>query len=361
MPRRTAIGRVDESPTQQRPRFEKDENGYELSGRTKAAVMLLSLPEERAIEVLQQLDPEQAEALALEVAQLDYLPGDVIRQVVLEFHEQTERYRFVSGGGVRRIQDLIASALPPEDADKINSRVQAEHQPPPFRALAAAPISQAIEFLRNEHPQTIALVLAHLRTDAAARLLAELDEDQLRDVAVRLLQIETTPPDVVAALDEQIRIRMAPGDDELRREIGVDGLRRLVDILNSSPRTVEQMVLEHLETVDPELYGEVRKAMFVFEDLLMLDNRSVQRLLREIDTNDLAQALKGASEDLIRLFLSNMSERAALIFREDMQFMGPLRVRDVHEAQQRIINAVRNLEAAGEIVIPRGSADALVE
>ncbi|MBI2302774.1 MAG: flagellar motor switch protein FliG [Armatimonadetes bacterium] len=333
---------------------------YEMEGRTKAAIMLLSLPQDKAVEVLQRLEMEQAESLALEVAQLDYLPGDAIKQVALDFQQQTERFRFVQGGGVKRIQELLTAALPQDTADKISARVQAEHQPPPFRALAAAPITQAVEFLRNEHPQTIALVLAHLRKDTAARILSELEEVQLTDVAHRLLQIETSPPDVLQALDEQIRVRMAPSEDEMMHEIGIDGLKRLVDILNCSPRTVEQQVLEYLERADPEAYGEVRKAMFVFEDLLSLDNRSVQRCLREVDTNDLALALKGATDDLMTLFLSNMSERAALIFKEDMQFMGPVRVRDVYEAQQRIINAVRNLEAAGEIVVPRGSADALI-
>ncbi|NUP99356.1 MAG: flagellar motor switch protein FliG [Armatimonadetes bacterium] len=342
-------------------RLEKSGNSYELDGRTKAAIMLLSLPEEIAIEVLGKLDAEQAEKLALEAACLDYIPGDAIKQVVLEFQEQTERYRFVNGGGVQKIQRLIGKAFPSYQADKINARVQADHQPPPFRALSSASITQAVEFLRNEHPQTIALVLAHVENEVAAQILGELEEDQLKDVATRLLQIDTTPPDVIQSLDDQIRVRMAPTEDEMRREHRIDGVSRLVDILNRSPRAVEQQVLEHLEEYDDELYGEVRKAMFVFEDLLLLDGRSVQRLLREIDSSDLALALKGASEPLTALFFKNMSERAALIFKEDMQFMGPVRVRDVQEAQTRIINAVRNLEAAGELVIPRGSADALID
>lgn len=339
----------------------KDGDEYKLSGRTKAAIMLLSLPEETAVEVLRKLEPDQAEQLAIEAANLDFIPGDAIKQVVVEFQAQTEKFRFVAGGGVKRIQNLVRKAMPDDEAEKISARVQAEHQPPPFRALATASITQAVEFLRNEHPQTIALVLAHVQREVAAQILAELEEEQLADVATRLLQIDTTPPDVVQALDDQIRVRMAPTEDEMRREHRIDGLKRLVDILNCSPRMVEQQVLDHLQEYDEDLYGEVRKAMFVFEDLLLLDNRSVQRLLREIDSNDLALALKGCSEDLTTLFFSNMSERAALIFKEDMQFMGPVRVRDVSEAQQRIINAVRNLEAAGELVIPRGSADALIE
>lgn len=332
-----------------------------LTGRQKAAIMVLSLPEQTAVEVLQRLEPEQAEQLAIEAANLDFIPGELIKQVVIEFQEQTEKFRFVPGGGVKRIQTLVSKALPGEHADKINARVQADHQPPPFRALATASITQAVEFLRNEHPQTIALVLAHVQNDVAAQILSELQDEQLQDVAVRLLQIDSTPPDVLQALDDQIRVRMAPTEDEMRREHRIDGLKRLVDILNRSPRTVEQQVLDHLQDYDEDLYGEVRKAMFVFEDLLMLDGRSVQRLLREVDSNDLALSLKGCSEELTALFFTNMSERAAVIFKEDMQFMGPVRVRDVHEAQQRIINAVRNLEAAGELVIPRGSADALIE
>ncbi len=330
-------------------------------GRNKAAILLLSMPETTAIQVLQRLEPEQAEQLALAAANLDFIPGELIKQVVTEFQAQTERYRFVRGGGVKRIQDLVQKAVPAEHADKIVAKVLADHQPPPFRALASGSITQAVDFLRGEHSQTIALVLAHVKTEVAAQILSELDEEQLKDVATRLLQIDTTPPDVVQALDDQIRLRMAPSEDEMRREHRIDGLKRLVEILNGAPRTVEQLVLDHLQEYEEDLYSEVRKAMFVFDDLLLLDGRSVQRLLREIDSGDLASALKGASEELNQLFFRNMSERAALIFKEDMQFMGPVRVRDVHEAQQRIINAVRNLEAAGELVVPRGSADALVE
>ena len=330
-------------------------------GRNKAAILLLSLPEAAAVQVLQRLDPEQAEQLALAAANLDFIPGEVIKKVVKEFQAQTEKFRFVRGGGVKRIQELIHTAMPGDDADKIVAKVLADHQPPPFRALATGSITQAIDFLRGEHPQTIALVLAHVKNEVAAQILSELEEDQLKDVATRLLTIDTTPPDVVQALDDQIRLRMAPSEDEMRREHRIDGLKRLVEILNGAPRTIEQMVLDHLQDFDEELYGEVRKAMFVFDDLMLLDGRAVQRLLREIDSGDLALALKGSSEPLNALFFKNMSERAALIFKEDMQFMGPVRVRDVHEAQQRIINAVRNLEAAGELVIPRGSGDALID
>lgn len=339
----------------------QDLNLSDLSLRKKAAIVVLSLPEDKAIEVLRRLEPDQAELLALEAATLDYISGDTIKAVVVEFQECVEKFRFVRGGGMKRIQDLLHRALPKEQADKICSRVQADHQPPPFQSLTMASVSQAVEFLRNEHPQTVALVLAHVTKEVAAAILGELEEEQLKDVAYRLLRIDTTPPDVVQALDDQIRIRMAPNEDEARREHRVDGVKRLVDILNVSPRGVEQQVLEHLEEVDEDMYSEVRKAMFVFEDLLLLDGRSVQRLLRDVDTNDLAVALKGASEELSELFFRNMSERAALIFKEDMQFMGPARVRDVHEAQQKIINAARNLEMAGEIVIPRGNADALVD
>lgn len=352
----------EETGTAVVPQMSSDEAQMLLAdGRNKAAILLLTMPEDVAIQVLQRLEPEQAEQLALAAANLDFIPGELIKQVVSEFQSQTERYRFVRGGGVKRIQELVHKAVAPEHADKIIAKVQADHQPPPFRALATGSITQAIDFLRGEHPQTIALVLAHVKTEVAAQILAELEEEQLTDVATRLLQIDTTPPDVVQALDDQIRLRMAPSEDEMRREHRIDGLKRLVEILNGTPRAIEQLVLDHLQEYDEDLYGEVRKAMFVFEDLLLLDSRSVQRLLREIDSSDLASALKGASEALNQLFFKNMSERAALIFKEDMQFMGPVRVRDVHEAQQRIINAVRNLEAAGELVVPRGSADALIE
>lgn len=339
----------------------KGKQGYELTGRTKAAVVLLSLPEEKAIEVLQRLDPLEVEMLAREASYLDVIPEDALRQVAVEFCSYTNDFRYVSGGGAKRVQDLVLRALPAAVADKINNRVQGEHKPPPFRQLAGAPVAQAVEFLRNEHPQTIALVLAHLEKETAASIIGALDDERQVDVALRLLRLSSAPPDVVAALDEQMRIRLAPGDEEAQREVGVDGLKRLVDILGSSSRGVETNVLEHLQEMDEDLYNEVRKAMFMFEDLGALDGRSVQRLLRDIDTNDLVLALKGASEDLQRLFFANMSERAALILKEDMQFMGAVRVRDAQEAQQRIIHAARNLEAAGELVIPRGAADALIE
>jgi flagellar motor switch protein FliG len=349
------------APADAQAGLKKGPDGYELSGPIKAAVVLLSLPEAKAIEVLQRLDPTEIETLAQEAANLDAIPGDALRQVVEEFSRQTEAFRFVAGGGAKRVRQLVDAALPKGDAERIINRVHASHRPPPFRSLRQAPVSQAVEFLRNEHPQTIALVLAHVEAEVAANLLANLDEEAQADIALRLLRINSAPPDVLTALDEQMRLRMAPGDEDTGQEAAVDGLKRLVEILGMSPRGVETKVLEHLQEIDEELYNEVRKAMFMFEDLLAIDGRSVQRLLRDIDTSDLVLALKAASEDLQKLFFNNMSERAALILREDMQFMGAVRVRDAQEAQQRIIHAARNLEAAGELVIPRGTADALIE
>ncbi|MBI5834024.1 MAG: flagellar motor switch protein FliG [Armatimonadetes bacterium] len=352
---------VEEAVESSKIHLVRGEFGYEMAGRTKAAVVLLSLPEEKAIEVLQRLGSAEVEALAREAANLDVIPGDALRQVVAEFAEKTERFRFVQGGGAKRIQELVQRALPAAEAEKINNRVQNDHKPPPFTSLASAPVTQAVEFLRSEHPQTVALVLAHTDRDTAAHILANLDEEAQADIALRLLRIAPAPPDVLTALDEQLRLRMAPSEEGPTQEAAVDGLKRLVDILGMSPRNVEQKVLEYLMEADEEMYNEVRKAMFMFEDLVTLDGRSVQRLLRDIDSSDLTLALKAASEDLQALFFGNMSERAALILKEDMQFMGAIRVRDAQEAQQRILNAARNLEAAGELVIPRGGADALIE
>jgi flagellar motor switch protein FliG len=322
--------------------------------------MLLSLPESKAVEVLRRLDPHEVELLAREAANLDMIPADAMEQVASEFAHQTQQCRFVVGGGAGRVRELVSKALPGAEADRINARVEADHRPPPFRHVAQASVSQVAEFLRNEHPQTIALVLAHIDPGPAASILASLDEGQQADVSLRLLHISSAPPDVVQALDDQLRLRMAPGDEDEAREVAVDGMKRLVEILGMSPRSVETVVLEHLQEADEESYNEVRKAMFMFEDLLALDGRAVQRLLRDIDSGDLVLSLKAASEDLQALFFTNMSDRAALILKEDMQFMGAVRVRDAEEAQQRIIYAARNLEAAGEIVIPRGGTDALI-
>jgi flagellar motor switch protein FliG len=361
MSKREDAPQAEEEAGSRRIQLVRGANGFEMRGRTKAAVALLSLPEDKAIEVLQRLDALEVETLAREAADLDVIPGAAIEQVARELSTKHKEFRFVSGGGAKRICELVERSRPKNEAIRISARVQADHRPPPFRSLSQAPVTQVVEFLRNEHPQTIALVLAHVQKESAASILANLDESVQADVAIRLLRIASPPADVLQALDEQLRLRMAPHEEESGRESVVDGLKRLVDILGMSPRGVEQAVLDQLQEVDEELYNEVRKAMFMFEDLNGLDGRSVQRLLRDIDSNDLVLALKAASEELQRLFFGNMSERAALILREDMQFMGAVRVRDAQEAQQRIIHAARNLEAAGELVIPRGSADALIE
>jgi flagellar motor switch protein FliG len=283
---------------------------------------------------------------------MERLTDEEVNAVIHEAHELALAHRYVATGGVDYARELLAKALGPERAMALLERVVTMHPPAPFEFLRKSDPRQMAMFLQNEHPQTIALILSHLPPVQAAAVLTNLGEDLQAEVARRIAKMDRTPPEIINRVEEIMRRRLSSLITQDTRSVG--GTSHLVAILSTVDRSTEKHILERLTETDPELAEEVRKLMFTFDDLILLDDRSLQRVLREVDMRDLAMALKAARDDLKERIFSNMSARAAELLREEISYLGPVRIRAVEEAQQRIVSIVRRLEEAEEIVIARG-------
>jgi flagellar motor switch protein FliG len=329
-----------------------------LTGISKAAGLLVALGPKASAKVLTQLRESEIEALTVQVAKLDRLTENELDAVVEECHQVALAQRFISTGGVDYANEMLSLAIGPERARLLIDRVVVTRPPAPFEFLRKSDPKQMAVFLQNEHPQTIALVLSHLSSIQAAAVLINLSENLQADVARRIATMDRTPPEIVQRVEDVMRRRMSSliTQDAMR----VGGTQYLVQVLTSVDRGTEKHILDRLTETDPSLAEEVRKMMFTFDDLIALDDRSIQRLLRDVDSKDLALALKAAREDLREHIFGNMSSRAAAMLREEIDFLGPVRIRNVEEAQQRIVQIVRRLEESEEIVISRGGEDQLL-
>jgi flagellar motor switch protein FliG len=323
-----------------------------LNGPAKAAALLVALGPDLSAKVLQHLREHEIEALTVKVASMERLTDEEVNAVIHEAHELALAHRYVATGGVDYARELLAKALGPERAMALLERVVTMHPPAPFEFLRKSDPRQMAMFLQNEHPQTIALILSHLPPVQAAAVLTNLGEDLQAEVARRIAKMDRTPPEIINRVEEIMRRRLSSLITQDTRSVG--GTSHLVAILSTVDRSTEKHILERLTETDPELAEEVRKLMFTFDDLILLDDRSLQRVLREVDMRDLAMALKAARDDLKERIFSNMSARAAELLREEISYLGPVRIRAVEEAQQRIVSIVRRLEEAEEIVIARG-------
>jgi flagellar motor switch protein FliG len=329
----------------------------QLSGPQKAALLLVQLGKDRSAAILRSMQEPEIEELMTEVARLDHVRAEVVQEVMTEFVQAIgERLRF-GGGGLKVARDMLETGLGEIRANDILSRIDAGGRP--FEFLRSSDPRQVMTFLANEHPQTVALVLAHLTAEHAASLLSWLPLDVQSDVAHRIAVMERPSPEVVRQVEEELEHKLsnlteAPGDSL------AGGVMPLVNILNRSNPTTGQAILERLEQTDVDLADEVRRRMFVFEDIVTLDDRTVQLVLREVDTKDLALALKGMGDDVRRKVMGNLSERAAGNLAEEIDLLGPARLRDVEAARDGVVKVIRALEEAGQIVLGR-SADEFVE
>lgn len=323
-----------------------------LTGAAKAAALLVALGPDLSARVLQHLREHEIEALTIKVAAMERLTEEEVASVINEAHEMVLAHRYVANGGVDYAREMLAKALGPDKATALIERVVATHPPAPFEFLRKSDPRQMATFLQNEHPQTIALILSHLQPVQAAAVLTNLGEDLQAEVARRIATMDRTPPEIINRVEEIMRRRLSSLISQDTRSVG--GIGHLVAILTTVDRGTERHILERLTETDPELAEDVRKLMFTFDDLILLDDRSLQRVLREVDMRDLALALKAARDDLKEHIFSNMSTRAAELLREEISYLGPVRIRAVEEAQQRIVSIVRRLEEAEEIVISRG-------
>lgn len=330
----------------------------ELQGRTKAAILLLALEQDEAASLLRCLPTEVVEVVTRELASIGAVPAKLRDAVVGEFYARA----FSGGspeGGLDYARTLIKNALDPSVADRLVSQIQTQVTRAPFAFLQKAETEHLLTFIQNEHPQTIALITCHLPHHRASEILVGLPMEKQIEVVKRIANMDQTNPDVIKQVERALESRLSSMLGQSMEKAG--GVHTVAEMLNLADRATERSVLEGIETDDPDLVEEIRRLMFVFEDIALVDGKGIQAVLREIDNNELALALKTASDDLRDKIFSNMSERAATLIREDMEFMGPVRVTEVESAQQRIVDVVRRLEEAGEIVIAgRGGQEELI-
>ena len=279
-------------------------------------------------------------------------------QVINEFYEVCLAQQYIAEGGIGYARDLLEKALGAEKAMDVIGKLTASLQVKPFEFVRKTDASQLINFIQDEHPQTIALILSYLSPGQAAMVMGALPPDRQADVARRIAVMDRTSPDVIKEVEKVLESKLASLVNQDYTIIG--GVDAVVEILNTVDRTTERHIMETLEIEVPELAEEIRKKMFVFEDVLLLDDRAIQRVLRDVDNSDLALALKNTNEEVQNAIFNNLSKRLAVMIKEDMDFMGPVRMKDVEEAQQKIVNVIRKLEDAGEIVISRGGGDEIV-
>lgn len=330
----------------------------ELTGKQKAAILLLSLGSEISAGIMKNLREDEIEELSLEIANIRRVPAEVRDQVLEEFYQICLAQEYILSGGIDSAREILEKALGSHKAQDIIGKLTASLQVRPFDFARKTEPSQLLNFIQNEHPQTIALVMAYLSPEQAGIILSALPPLQQVEVAKRIATMDRTSPDVLREVELILEKKLS---SFVMQDFTIaGGVESVVSILNRVDRGTEKTILEALAEENPELADEIKRRMFVFEDIVLLDNRSVQRILREIDAKDLAMAMKTASEDVKNLIFRNMSKRAVELLKEDMGYMGPVRLRDVEEAQQKIVNVIRQLEDSGEIIISRGKEDELI-
>src|SRR5580704_6481121 len=329
-----------------------------LTNRQKAAILLVALGPEWAGRVYQYLTADEIENLTVEIAKMGKVSPDIRESIIEEFHELCVAQEFIAEGGLDAAKELLITAFGPDRAGSIVDRVLQALQVMPFDFLKRADASQVVTFIQNEHPQTIALILAYLQPTQAAAIISGLPQDLRAEVARRIATLDKTPPEVIREVEAVLQRKLSSVVQTDFTHAG--GVKSLVDVLNCVDRSTEKTILESLSETNPELAEEVKKMMFVFEDIILLDDRAIQQVLKEVDTKELALALKGVGESTQMRIYKNMSERAAAMMKEEMEFMGPVRLRSVEEAQQRIVNIIRKLEEAGEIIVARGGGEEMI-
>jgi len=330
----------------------------ELTGRQKAAILLISLGPEVSAQVFKHLREDEIEQLTLEIANVRKVDSDEKEKILSEFHQIAVAKEVIAQGGITYAREILQKALGDSKAMDIINRLTANLQVRPFDFARKADPAQILNFIQNEHSQTIALVLSYLEPTQAAMILSALPQERQADVAKRIALMDSTSPEVIAQVEQVLEQKLSATVTQDYTQAG--GIEAIVAVLNGVDRGTERTILDSLEIQDPELAEEIKKRMFVFEDIATLDNRSIQRVIRDVDNTDLQLALKVASEEVREVIFRNMSKRMADTFKEEMEFMGPVRLRDVEEAQSRIVATIRRLEEAGEIIIARGGGDDII-
>jgi flagellar motor switch protein FliG len=332
----------------------------QFAGMKKAAAFLLAIGPEAAGLILRQMDREIVEEVTREVASLGMVPPDQQETIVEEFYNVALAKQYANEGGLAYARALLERVLSKDEAVRVMQQIEHQVQQQPFSFLQKAESENLLTFMQDEHPQTIALILAHLPSSKGSEILSGLPPAKQVEVVTRVANMEQTNPEVIREVEKGLEQRLSGIMTQQFQKVG--GVEAVAEILNLSDRATEKGILETLEAEDPELVEQIRRLMFVFEDILLVNDKGIQSLLKEIDNDELALALKTASEEMKDKIFNNMSERAAQLIKEDMEYMGPVRLSDVEAAQQRIVDVVRRLEDAGEIIISGrgGESDVVV-
>lgn len=330
----------------------------EFSGKEKVAILLIALGPQNSAEIFKHLNEDEIEELTLQIANMRLVSPEEKQMVIEEFYQICLAQEYISEGGINYAKDVLERALGSDKAVDIINKLTSSLHVRPFEFIRKADPSQLLNYIQNEHPQTIALILSYLAPSQAAQILSGLPLKIQSDVTKRIALMDRTSPEIIKEIEIVLETKFS---NILAQDYTTTGgLQSAVDILNAVDRGTEKHIMEDLDIKDAELSEEIRKRMFVFEDIITLDNRSIQRIIREIDNSQWAIALKSASEEVKDLIFANMSRRLVEMIKEDIDFMGPVRIRDIEDAQQNIVNVIRKLEEDGEIITPRGGDDIIV-
>lgn len=326
-----------------------------LTGGQKAALFMIALGEEIATSVYPHLVDSEIEDLTMQIANIGKVESDAFNEVFEDFYQTVIAEKYIAEGGVDYARALLEKSLGADRADEVVHKLSTFLQVTPFDFIRRTDSSNLSNFLRNEHPQTIALVLAYLRPSQSSMVIAQLAPKIQTDVTRRIALMDRTSPEVIREVERVLEKNLSSVMSQEMAQAG--GVESVVQILSNVDRSTEKSILENIEKEDADLAAEIKNKMFVFEDIVSLDDRSIQQVLREIDTKELSLALKGVADEVQHKILSNLSKRAAEMLKEDMEFMGPVRLKDVEAGQQRIVKVIRALEDAGDIIIARGETE----
>ncbi|MGD6958676.1 flagellar motor switch protein FliG [Rossellomorea aquimaris] len=329
-----------------------------LTGKQKAAILLISLGPDVSASVYKHLSEEEIEKLTLEISGVKKVETEAKEDILEEFHHIAIAQDYISQGGIGYAKTVLEKALGSEQALAIINRLTSSLQVKPFDFARRADAAQILNFIQNEHPQTISLILSYLEPQQAGQILSELPQEVQADIARRIAIMDGTSPEVISEVEAILERKLSATVTQDYTQTG--GVEAVVEVLNGVDRSTEKTILDALEIQDPELAEEIKKRMFVFEDIVTLDGRSIQRVIRDCDNEDLLLSLKVSSDEVKEVVFRNMSNRMVETLKEEMEFMGPVRLRDVEEAQSRIVAVIRRLEDSGEIIIARGGGDDII-
>ncbi len=330
----------------------------EFTGKEKAAILLITLGADVSAEIFKHLSENEIDQLTLQIANVRRVDSEIKTEVMEQFHQIALAQNYITQGGIGYAKQILEKALGKNSAAEIINRLTSTLQVKPFDFLRKADPMQILNFIQYEHPQTIALVLSYLDPKQSGQILSSLEPTVQANVARRIAVMDRTSPEIISEVEQILEKKFSSSGTQDFTQAG--GIESVVDVLNGVDRTTERTILDALAIEDPELAEEIKKRMFVFEDIVVLDSRSIQRIIRDVDNEDLLLSLRSASEEVKEVIYENMSQRRIDAFKEEMEFMGPVRLRDVEEAQTRIVSVIRSLEEAGEIVIARGGGDDVV-